>query len=275
MNSIGANIRLLSTLEDVILQAQRLELTSVQSFVTHHETGNYISLSAAACKRFLACKKNINLIIHGSYKINAASSLHTHKTTYFLKKELALAQRIQAQYVVIHPGSRDVNETSMQAVDTIAKSINTIYAKGDFPILLLENVAFGNRSIGGSLEELSLIKAKLDKPEKVQFCLDTAHAFSFGYNIANITEQELFIKSLDTTLGIDSIALLHINDTQEQLGSQKDRHEIPGNGLIGQKALAHFISHERLKHIPCIVELPCLDEMMVKNIVTTVNNWRL
>lgn len=274
MSSIGVNIRLLSTLEDVIIQAQRLELSCVQSFVTYQETGNYISLSAIAHKRLLSSKQSINLIIHGSYKVNVASSAHTHKTLYFLKKELALAQKVDAQYLVLHPGSRDIDKTVIDAIDTIAKNINALYKKGDLPILLLENVAFSNRSIGGALEELALIRAKLDKPEKVQFCIDTAHAFSFGYNIADLATQNLFIEHLDTTLGIDSVALLHINDTQEQLGSYKDRHEIPGDGLIGQKALKYFVAHKLLKHIPCIIELPHLDEVKVKEVVTMVNKWR-
>jgi deoxyribonuclease-4 len=258
-----------------MMQARDFEIPLVQSFVTHHETGMHVNVSGSAQKKILSQKRNIDVYIHGSYKINLASDAHAPTSAYFLKKELLLAQKLEARALVLHPGSREVDKTREQALETIAKNINALYKKTDYPTLLLENVAFANRCLGGSLEDLALIRSYLDKPEKVQFCIDTAHAFSFGYNLANIGEQSSFIAQLDAILGIDSIALLHVNDTNELCGSQHDRHEIPGNGQIGAEALAQFIAHKRLKHIPCIVELPQLEHNRIKEIITMVTRWRL
>jgi len=274
MTNVGLNLRIMTTIEELIMQARRLELSSFQSFVTFHETGKYITFSQEMHKRYLHHKKDIVIYVHGSYKINLASTIHTQNSCYFLKKELELAKKLESDYLVVHPGSIEMGKTREQGIDAIAKKINSVYKKGKYPTLLVENVAFGNRSIGGDIYDLALLRSKIDKPEKVQFCIDTAHAFSFGYNIADSREQHKFIQLLDELLGIDSIALLHINDTKEKLGSQHDRHELPGDGLIGREALAQFIADPRLKHIPCIVELPNLSEEALKKVVITVRGWR-
>ncbi len=274
MENVGLNVRLITTLDDLIMHVKRLELTAFQSFLTFHETGNYITFSHDVYKRFIQHKKDIDLYIHGSYKINLASTLHSQNSCYFLKKELELANRLESGYLVIHPGSIEAGNTREQGIDAIAKKINHVLKKGNYPTLLLENVAFGNRSIGGEISELAVIRSKLDKPEKVKFCIDTAHAFSFGYNIADMNEQKRFIEFLEETLGIDSVALLHLNDSQEKLGLHRDRHAIPGEGLIGRDALKAFICDIRLKHIPCIVEVPNLSEDDLKKVVMDVRSWR-
>lgn len=272
--NVGLNLRLLTTFEDLIVQAERLELLAVQSFVTVHETGRYISMSQERYKNFTQYKKNIELYVHGSYKINLASMLYAQNSCYFLKKELEIAKKLGSGYLVVHPGAVEVGKTHEQGIDAVAKKINTVFKKGYYPTLLIENVAFGNRCIGGDINDLSQLRAKIDKPETIKFCIDTAHAYSYGYNIADLQEQDRFIAQLDKLLGIDSIALLHLNDTQEKFGSQQDRHAVPGHGLIGVEALKKFVSDPRLKHIPCIVELPNLDEKELKKIVLNVSNWR-
>lgn len=274
MKKVGLNLRLITNFEDLIAQAKRLNLSSFQAFVTFHETGNYITSSHEMFKRFARHKKDIELYVHGSYKINLASTVHSRNSYYFLKKELELTKRLDSSHLVIHPGSTEVGKTNEQGVDAIVKNLNELFKKGNFPTLLLENVAFGNRCIGGSLEDLALIRSKLDKPEKVKFCIDTAHAFNFGYNIADLHEQNLFIEDLEKKLGIDSIALLHLNDSLEQFASKRDRHAIPGEGFIGQKALEAFVSDRRLKHIACIVEVPNLCEDDLNEVVTKVSSWR-
>ena len=140
------------------------------------------------------------------------------------------------------------------------------------PKLLLENVAFGNRAIGGDLQELQQSKEKVDKPEKLFFCIDTSHAFAYGYNIIGKKNQEYFINYVQETIGIESIKLIHLNDTDQGLGSQHDHHAIPGNGLIGIKQLKEFVNHPQFKNIPALIEPPCIEYEELKKLIALFKN---
>jgi len=85
--------------------------------------------------------------------------------------------------------------------------------------------------------------------------------------------QHDFIALLDTTIGIDRIQLIHLNDTTEKLGSFIDRHSAIGQGMIGEGALARFAMHPQLQHIPLLIESPELsveDELVV---LEKIRNW--
>jgi apurinic endonuclease APN1 len=274
MRGVGLNLRLKTNLYDLINEANRLDLPFFQSFLTFQETGKYIKFTQEECKNFLLLKGEKPLYAHGSYKINLASTHYHDDGAYFLKKELELARKLECNYLIVHPGAtRDCQERNL-GIDYVAKKINTVFKKEYFPSLLLENTAFGSRTIGGEIYDLAHIRSKLDKPEKVQFCIDTAHAYSYGYNIADSHEQEKFIQLLHEVLGFQSIALIHLNDTKVKLGEKHDRHDILGEGNIGEQALKKFVLDPRLAHIPLMLELPILPEDMLKEIMGRINLWK-
>lgn len=274
MRGVGLNLRLTTNLLDLIDQATRLNLPFFQCFLTFQHNGQYITFDKEEYLQFLLRKNNTIIYAHGSYKINLANAAHRNDSYYFLKKELEIARMLECNYLVVHPGSATEGHDHNQAIDNIAKRINKVLYREDYPTILLENVAFGNKTIGGDIYDLAAIRSKLDKPERVHFCLDTAHAYSFGYNIANPVEQNAFIDLVEKLLGIESIALIHLNDTKEQCGIQRDRHDIPGQGNIGTEALKQFILDPRLKQIPLMLELSVLPEEKLKAIVDEVNSWR-
>lgn len=274
MRGSGLNLRLKTNLHDLIMQAHRLDLPFFQCFLTFQENGRYIKFTQEEYNKFLLLKDTKQVYAHGSYKINLASSHYHNESYYFLKKELELAKKLECNYLVVHPGAAIDYQDRNHGIDTIAKKINKVFQKGDYPIILLENVAFCNRTIGGDIHDLALIRSKIDKPENVQFCIDTAHAYSYGYNIADACEQDKFINLIEEILGIESIALIHLNDTKENLGMNRDRHDIPGQGNIGIEALKKFVLDPRLDHVPFLLELPILPEDVVKDIVKQVNLWR-
>ncbi len=273
MRSVGLNFRMNGTMLDLIYQAQRLNIPLFQTFLTHYECGSYIQFKETELSQIHAQRSDIRIIAHGSYKINLASVSYYAESCYFLKKELELASQLASPYLIMHPGSVENIEDFNHGIDIIAKKINTIFKKNDYPTLVLENVAFNKRVIGGDITHLAAIRDKLDKPEKIKFCIDTAHAYSYGYNIADPSGQKAFIELLETVLGFESIVLIHLNDTQEQCGSFHDRHDIPGNGAIGLAALKQLINHERLKQIPLIMELPLVTDEELNKIVLEVQEF--
>ena len=103
--------------------------------------------------------------------------------------------------MIFHPGA---SASYDEGIDAIVRSLNAIIKSARDIHIVLENVAFTAPSIGGSLEDLQLIRSKLDEPDRLGFCIDTAHAYAFGYDIANNVEREKYIQLLGQTIGFDT-----------------------------------------------------------------------
>lgn len=274
MRNSGLHIRINSTLQDVLSHAQGLELPFFQCFLTTR-TGQLLSFEADDIQKFLEARRNYfkNLYVHGSYWINLANIRYTNH--YALFRELELARKLEFTHMIIHPGSTKGSENRLDGIDAMARVLNKLFVSpilGDMQIVL-ENTAHGSFSIGGDLHDFNVLLHKLDKPEKLQFCIDTAHAYVYGYNIKDEQEQNIFIDLIESLLGINSIALLHLNDTQELCGSKIDQHEIPGMGNLGIQSLKRFALHQKLRDIPILMELPEVSQEREKEILAMVQNW--
>src|SRR5205814_3541741 len=121
---------------------------------------------------------------------------------------------------------------------------------------LLENTCHGNLAVGSDITDFKQVLEKIDKPERIGFCIDTAHAYSFGYKITDQQSQLDFIRLLDATLGLERIKLIHLNDSAESFSSRIDRHAVFGKGKIGFETLVQFAQQPLLQHIPIILEMP-------------------
>lgn len=270
MAKVGLHLRITSTMKEVIERALRLELPLFQSFLVHQKSKAYVSCTKELitfCS--LQGKCFDRRYVHGSYFINLASSYKQH----ILKKEIELAKRLLFTHVVFHPGAITDTVERTVGIDRIAKTLDNVLKRENDLVIVLENSAHAQKSLGGSLEELALIRAKLEHPEKVQFCLDTAHAHVFGYNIVDDEARQKFIEQAVTLLGKESLSLIHLNDTQESLGSRIDRHCIVGEGTLGKDVLKSFITHPLLKEVPIILELPELSEEKEDKLLKEVQLW--
>ena len=140
--------------------------------------------------------------------------------------------------------------------------------------IVLENTAHAKLSVGGDLEDFRKLLGLLTKTEKIAFCLDTAHAHSYGYDIITSEGQAQFLETVGSFLKKEQIALIHLNETNEPRGSLIDKHALFGKGVIGDQALQSFINHEVCKDIPIILEAPVLEtEDAEKALVQTVEKW--
>lgn len=275
MKRIGLHLRFNTTFIDLIQQAIRLNMSFFQCFLLNPKnkipTFNILLKDRKAGKQLLE-SHNIKGYAHASYAINLASGT-SDAGLYFLKKEMLLAKQCGFSEIVLHPGCATGSKDRLDGIDNIAKRLNMLLKNEKSIKILLENAAFGAHSIGGDLHDFKLILEKLDHPEKIGFCIDTAHAYVYGYNIANEYEQESFIKLIDETIGFNALSLIHLNDTKEILNSKRDRHDIVGNGMIGELYLKRFMHHEKLSSVPVVLELPSLPEEEQKAILHTVNSW--
>jgi deoxyribonuclease-4 len=140
---------------------------------------------------------------------------------------------------------------------------DTIAASGPATIAL-ENSAGGGFGLGASLDELAAIADALDAAgipaSRIGFCLDTAHAWGAGIDLAKPASIDAFLDAFDRRIGLSRLPLIHLNDSRSELGSRTDRHEHVGAGRIGEVGIGHLLRHPLLAHATYILETPGMDE---------------
>ena len=275
MRKIGLHLRFAGSLTQLIEKALRLELPFFQCFFVDKTTGYLMQPAPQDLEDFLRLRREHfqDLYVHGSYWVNLAGVYYTgHRALY---RELALAKKLEFNNMVLHPGSAKGGENKGEGIDALAHSLNILLKKEamDGIRVVLENTAHGNLSIGGDLHDFKLLLERVHNPEKIAFCIDTAHAYSYGYDIVDAAGRAAFIDCIEQTIGIEKVQLIHLNDTAEKLGSKLDRHESPGKGNIGLDALKSFMCEPRLKYIPVLMELPVMEENEEKEILNLVRSW--
>lgn len=125
--------------------------------------------------------------------------------------------------------------------------------------VLLETMAGKGTEIGSSLEEIKRIIDLVDDKKHIGVCLDTCHLNDAGYDMSLFDE---FLDQFDSLIGIQKIGCVHVNDSKNDVGTHKDRHENIGFGTIGFDNLISIIYNERLADVPKILETPYVDRKM-------------
>lgn len=272
MAQVGIHIRLEHSIVDVIQKAIRLGLPHFQTFAAS-DTGTSLKFSATEVTSFLELRRMHfkNLYLHSSYWVNLARENPRSYRTFL--RELHIAQQLEFTHFIIHPGAANPAHDTEQSLRILANNLNNAVEAYPNINLLLENTAHGGHNIGSDIENFRRLIPMLKFPDKIKFCIDTSHAHAYGYDLLTPAAQAKFIELLASTISLDKIDLIHLNDTREQLGSKIDRHLIPGDGQIGTKALKAFVQHPQLKHIPIILELPKVEEPDEAAIVAEISVW--
>jgi deoxyribonuclease-4 len=119
----------------------------------------------------------------------------------------------------------------------------------------MENSAGTGDTIGRSLEELAALYDALDGHPRLGVCLDSCHLFVSGYDVTDPAEMDRVVSEVDRLIGLDRLRCLHVNDSKTPLGSNRDRHDNIGDGLLGEK-LGVFLAHPKLQGLPALLEVP-------------------
>src|SRR6185436_1598876 len=126
-------------------------------------------------------------------------------------------------------------------------------------MILMETTAGSGTSIGSSFEEMAqligLVPGKVRR--RVGVCVDTAHIFAAGYDIGN--DYDGVMRRFDDVIGLDRLRMMHLNDSKAPLGSKRDRHELIGEGAIGEAAFRAIMNDPRLAGVAKVIETPKLD----------------
>ncbi len=199
-------------------------------------------------------------VVHAPYIINLANSLKPETfelAVDFLKIEIERTHAMGSNILVLHPGSH-VEAGVDVGISQIVKGLNMVLT-ADTPVYIaLETMAGKGSEIGRTFEELKQIYDGVEHPEKLRICMDTCHLSDAGYPVA--TDFDGILAEFDRILGLDQLAVIHINDTKNEQGAHKDRHANLGDGHIGFDTLKYIVHHPRLTHIPKILETPYIDD---------------
>ncbi|MDB6155100.1 MAG: apurinic endonuclease Apn1, partial [Chthoniobacteraceae bacterium] len=179
---------------------------------------------------------------HSGYMINlaAANPEFLEKSRRALAEELLRADQLRLPFLVLHPGAHlgaGVEaglEKVVESLDAVASLIPQVSAK-----VALETTAGQGTCLGCEFEQLAFILNHVREPERLCVCIDTAHLFASGYDIATEAGAKAVFARFDRIVGLRHLAALHLNDSKTALGSRVDRHEHIGQGKIGIDAFRY------------------------------------
>jgi deoxyribonuclease-4 len=166
-----------------------------------------------------------------------------------------MGDEIRADGVVLHPGST-VGEPRDEAFARVSEMVKHALAESEGCRLLLENTAGAGNTLGRSFEELRDLIDLAGGDKRIGVCLDSCHMFATGFDITTAEKVGEVVERFKKTVGIRRLRCLHVNDSMTPLGSNRDRHAIPGEGEIGEKGCAAFLSEPAFEELPALFEGP-------------------
>jgi deoxyribonuclease-4 len=176
-----------------------------------------------------------------------------------LIQHLEIGDRLGLAGVVLHVGSSK-GSTYEEAVGRIGQGIAEAFDQaGGSTMVYLENTAGAGDTIGRTFEQLKDVFDAVDSPDRLGFCLDTQHLFASGFPIHEEAGIDRVLDDFDHIVGIDRLRCLHLNDSKTELGSNRDRHENLGDGLIGEDGFRRVLGHPALQGLPVVLEVPGLE----------------
>jgi deoxyribonuclease IV len=197
------------------------------------------------------------IVIHAVYLINCASTDREimRKSVASLIHHMQLGDAIGAQGVILHPGSAK-GAPHEEALPRVAKVLRAALDESESCPLLLENTAGAGDTLGRSFEELAELFELAGDPKRLGLCLDSCHLLASGYDVTTADKLADVLDRSVELIGPDRIGCVHANDSLAPLGSNRDRHAPPGDGELGARGCAAFLSEPRFEGLPSIFEGP-------------------
>jgi deoxyribonuclease-4 len=199
------------------------------------------------------------LVTHASYLINLGSPKDDlwEKSTEALIIELERCEVLGIPNLVLHPGAHI--QTGVEAgVARVAAALDKVH--DTLPVVkvkvTLELTAGQGTTLGRTFEELAAIRAGCQQPERIVFCFDTCHALAAGYDFRTEAGYQAMMDQFEQVIGLEHLAVMHVNDSKTDLASHVDRHTHIGEGFIGLEPFGFFINDPRLEQVPFLLETP-------------------
>jgi deoxyribonuclease-4 len=235
---------------------------TVQLFVQSPRTWRFPNHDPADLESFRITReeRGVPVFVHALYLVNlAAPDEEVYcKSVQTMRSTVDAACAIESEGVVFHVGSH-LGAGFEHGLERVVPAIAQVLERSnDRTWVLMENSAGAGGTIGRSLDELAVIFDALDRHERLGICLDSCHLFVSGIDVTDRAVLDALLEELDERIGLDRLRLLHANDAKAPLGSNRDRHDNIGEGLMGE-GLGVFLAQPKLQGLPVVLEVPGAD----------------
>jgi deoxyribonuclease IV len=277
---LGVHVSSAGKVDLAIDRAISLGCNTFQIFVSNPRGWRPTLISDDDAKNFRNKYQKENIqeaVAHAIYLINMASpnDYLREQSVESLISGLLNVEKLGLSGLVTHIGSHQGDGVE-KGISRVVECLNQILENTNGKaMLLLENTAGAGNLVGKTLAEIGEIIRTVNS-DRLGFCLDTAHAFEFGYELNTASGLENLVNEIENEIGLDKLCAIHLNDSMTDLGSNRDRHETYGKGMIGEEALTRIINHPKLRDKPFIMETPEINKgESGKEIVDYVRSlWR-
>jgi deoxyribonuclease IV len=202
-----------------------------------------------------------SITAHDSYLINLASPDETlrRRSLDSMVAELQRCEALGITNLVSHPGNYIDDRASGLArnADAITEALERV--PGD-TVLCLETTAGTGTALGAIFDELASLIERLPERqrERIGICVDTCHIYSAGYDL--VADYDGVWSRFADTIGLERLRVIHLNDSKTPFKSRRDRHELIGEGSLGDGPFRRIMNDERFVAVPKIIETPKLDD---------------
>ena len=263
---IGFHVSIAGGLQNAVDNALKIGCTAFQIFTRNPRGWAEKVLDARDVQMFKLKLRHSGInsdavAVHMPYlpNLSAPNGELYKKSIASLISELQRCVQLEIPNLVIHLGSH-LGSGPQNGIDQLVNSVNTAtdYSKSSGRksgkvTFLLENSAGQKNSIGSKLEDIRSILDKISS-KNVGICMDTCHAFAAGYDLRSEKKNDDFVDKFDSVIGLEKLRLIHLNDSQKEIGSHIDRHEHIGLGKIGVKGMSAILKNRKVKGKPIIME---------------------
>jgi deoxyribonuclease-4 len=260
---IGAHVSAAGGVENAPENANKIGATAFALFTKNQRqwqakplTEESISAFKENCEKFGF--KPEQILPHDSYLINLGhpEKAALQKSRDAFLDEMQRCEQLGLDRLNFHPGSHLNQISEDECLSIIAESINLSLKKTKGVIAVIENTAGQGTNLGFSFYQLKKIIDQVDDKSQVGVCIDTAHAYSAGYDIKTKAGFEKVFQEFDEVIGFEYLKGMHLNDSKKEFGSKVDRHDSLGKGTLGLEVFECIVKDERFNGIPLILETP-------------------
>jgi deoxyribonuclease-4 len=260
---LGAHVSTSGGIHTAIDRIEQMDGDAVQVFTQSPRTWRPTNHDPANFERFKERRAEAGIgavACHALYLLNLASPKKDFyaKSVEALKNTVDVGCAIEAEAVVFHVGSHLGSGFEAGLERVVPALTEALERCTETTWLCMENTAGAGGTIGRSLDELAALFDALDRHPRLGLCLDSCHLFASGYDVTDRGELDKLLAELDDSIGLDRLRCLHVNDSKTPLGSNRDRHDNIGDGLMGDK-LGVFLAHPKLQALPAYLEVPGTD----------------
>ena len=220
---------------------------------------------AESLNEYIDTNKFGPLVAHGSYTMNlcAAKPETRENSMNMFADDMKRMSYFPGNFYNFHPGAH-VGQGAEKGIELIADALNKYLTKDMKITVLLETMAGKGSEVGNTFEELREIIDRVELKDKLGVCFDTCHTWDSGYDIVN--DFDGVLSRFDDIIGLDRLKAVHLNDSKNDRGSHKDRHEKIGEGYIGLDAMKRIVTHPVLQDHPFILETPNDEDGYIREI---------